>query len=169
MRLGYNPGKFQKENTSLIVTMSGGLVLDDYGVPRQPPDELRFNVGLVSEWYNIGVDTNSFLALLKPGDLIEFQREGYCHWAVYIGDHALPADGDDDNFLVVPCVVHRANPTDSESIQNMFSTSRSVAKGVHGIGQVVKEPLRDVWSRSQARVNNGMDNSLTPFPSQQGK
>ena len=148
--------------------MTGDHVIDDYGIP-QTVEEVRYNVGLISEWYDMGVHTNSFLALLKPGDLVEFQREGYCHWAVFIGDHALhQSPEDDDDILVVPCVVHRANPTDSETMQNMFSTSRSVAKGVHGIGAVVKEPLRDVWKRSKARVNNGMDNSLSPFPSQQG-
>jgi len=146
--------------------MSGGIGIDDYGVPHSE-EEVRYNVGLVSEWYDIGEDTNSFLSLLKPGDLLEFQREGYCHWAVYIGKHALQAPGDDDDILEVPCVVHRANPTDSENIENMLSSSRSLAKGVHGIGAVVKEPLRDVWSRSRARVNNGMDTSLTPFPSHQ--
>ena len=141
-------------------------VLDDYGMPL-PREEMRLNVGLVSEWYSQG-ETNAFHVLLKPGDLIEFQREGYCHWAVYIGEYALVGQGDDEVQLV-RCVVHRANPTDRESLQNMFSTSRSVAKGVHGIGLVVKEPLGDVWGRSKARVNNGLDNSLTPFPSQKGK
>lgn len=142
--------------------------MDDYGVPSSVEGR-RYNVGLVSEWYDCGVDSHSFLALLKPGDLVEFKREAYCHWAVYIGDHTLPSlntAGDDEDFLVLPCVVHRANPTDSENIQAMFSTSRSLAKGVHGIGAVVKEPLRDVWSRSEARINNGMDTTVTPFPSE---
>ena len=145
--------------------------MDDYGVPSSVEGR-RYNVGLVSEWYDCGVDSHSFLALLKPGDLVEFKREAYCHWAVYIGDHTLPSlntAGDDEDFLVLPCVVHRANPTDSENIQAMFSTSRSLAKGVHGIGAVVKEPLRDVWSRSEARINNGMDTTLTPFPSEIGQ
>ena len=151
--------------------MSGGVVMDDYGVPSSVEGR-RYNVGLVSEWYDCGVDSHSFLALLKPGDLVEFKREAYCHWAVYIGDHTLPSlntAGDDEDFLVLPCVVHRANPTDSENIQAMFSTSRSLAKGVHGIGAVVKEPLRDVWSRSEARINNGMDTTVTPFPSETGE
>ena len=151
--------------------------MDDFGVPSSPggpgaEEGPRYNVGLVSDWYDMGTDAHSFLALLKPGDLVEFKREAYCHWAVYIGEHTLPAPhaaGDDEHFLVVPCVVHRANPTDSENIQSMFSTSRSLAKGVHGIGAVVKEPLRDVWSRSEARINNGLDTTLTPFPSETGE
>ena len=159
--------------------MSAGVVMDDYGVPSSVDREgagseegRKYNVGLVSEWYDMGVDTHSFLALLKPGDLVEFKRDAYCHWAVYIGEHTLPSPnsaGDDEDFLVLPCVVHRANPTDSENIQNMFSTSRSLAKGVHGIGAVVKEPLRDVWSRSEARINNGLDSTIPPFPSETGQ
>lgn len=31
------------------------------------------------------MDTAFFLSLLKPGDLVEFQRDGYQHWAVFIG------------------------------------------------------------------------------------
>ena len=31
-------------------------------------------------------DTSPFLTLLRAGDLVEFEREGYQHWAVYIGD-----------------------------------------------------------------------------------
>jgi len=28
------------------------------------------------------------------------------------------------------------------------------------------EPLRDVWSRSQCRINNGLDNSIQPYSSE---
>ena len=31
-------------------------------------------------------DTAFFLSLLRPGDLVEFERDGYQHWAVYIGN-----------------------------------------------------------------------------------
>ena len=30
-------------------------------------------------------DTAFFLSLLRPGDLVEFERDGYQHWAVFIG------------------------------------------------------------------------------------
>ena len=112
------------------------------------------------------------MTLVKPGDLLEFQREAYCHWAVYIGDYALatPGDDDDDNqeYRIVPSVVHRANPADSENIQSMLSTSRSLSKGVHGIGAVVVEPLTEVWDKSRVRVNNGLDTSLQPYSSSTG-
>ena len=36
----------------------------------------------------------------RPGDLLEFQREAYQHWAVYIGDHARVIEvGKNDNRL----------------------------------------------------------------------
>lgn len=153
--------------------------MDDYGRPLDPlpsdnaagdDDCVRHNVGLISEWHSLRSDCNVLLSIAKPGDLLEFKREGYCHWAVYIGDHVIRDpqgdSGDAEDFLVCPCIVHRANPTDSENIQNMFSTSRSLSKGVHGIGAVVVEPLRDVWSRSECRINNGLDNTLQPYSSQ---
>ena len=94
--------------------------------------------------------------------------------------------GTDDDCIVEPCVVHRANPADTENIQNMFrfgqitlysqdifsmnlnSTSRSMSKGVHGIGAVVVESLRDVWGGSKVRINNRLDTSVHPFSSQTG-
>ena len=48
------------------------------------------------------------------------------------------------------------------------STSRSLSKGVHGIGAVVVESLREVWASSRVRINNGLDTSVQPFSSQTG-
>ena len=165
--------------------------MDDFGRPVDMTDDdrddhdqfnardddgVRYNVGVISEWYDRHTDYNSFMTLVKPGDLLEFQREAYCHWAVYIGDHALaiPSDDsvdedDDKEYRIVPCVVHRANPADSENIQSMLSTSRSLSKGLHSIGAVVVEPLSEVWDKSRVRVNNGLDNSLQPYSSSTGK
>ena len=41
-----------------------------------------------------------------------------------------------------------------------------MSKGVHGIGAVVVESLRDVWGSSKVRINNGLDTSVHPFSSQ---
>ena len=43
------------------------------------------NVKVISEWHSQRTDFLDFVELLKRGDRIEFQRAGYCHWAVYIG------------------------------------------------------------------------------------
>ena len=43
-----------------------------------------------------------------------------------------------------------------------------MSKGVHGIGAVVVESLRDVWGCSKVRINNGLDTSVHPFSSQTG-
>ena len=43
-----------------------------------------------------------------------------------------------------------------------------MSKGVHGIGAVVVESLRDVWGGSKVRINNGLDTSVHPFSSQTG-
>ena len=45
---------------------------------------------------------------------------------------------------------------------------RSMSKGAFGIGDVCLEPLREVWGRSLLRINNSMDNTVTPFPSRIG-
>ena len=51
---------------------------------------------------------------------------------------------------------------------NLNSTSRSMSKGVHGIGAVVVESLRGVWGGSKVRINNRLDTSVHPFSSQTG-
>lgn len=136
---------------------------------RGGTDNRQFNKGVISEWHYRGTDYPVFLSLLRPGDLVEFERQGYQHWAVYIGDHALSEDTESsDHVTVQPCIVHRANPTDNPAqLNGFFSASTSLSKGAHGIGDVVVEPLQDVWRESGARINNSMDNTTEPYPSQQ--
>jgi len=146
--------------------------MDNAGQSTESEEDKMFNVGLISEWHQMGTDYSVFLQLLRPGDLVEFKRDGYCHWAVFIGEHALVenSEGVDDLDALVPvlpCIVHRANPTDNpDNMNGMFSASKSLRKGVYGIGDVVVEGLRDVWKESSARINNSMDHSVTPFPAQ---
>lgn len=133
---------------------------------RGASDQRKYNVGVISEWHHRGTDYSVFLSLLRPGDLLEFEREGYQHWAVYIGDHALSEGSEEEDFVtVLPCIVHRANPTDNpDNMSSFFTSSRSLSKGAHGIGDVVVEPLQDVWRESGARINNSVDNTTQPFP-----
>ena len=102
------------------------------------------------------------LSIIRPGDLVEFYRTGppsYCHWGVYVGLHEYGG-------VLRQCLVHRANPRDTSL---GLSSSNSLRKGELGIGNVVMEPLADVWSDSRARINNTMDNSLEPLPANSGK
>lgn len=86
---------------------------------------------------------------------MEFDREVYCHWAVYVG-----RIGDEEH-----CVVHRANPTDEGSIK---LSSASVGSGGAGEGgRVLIEPLGSVWNESRVRINNSRDVQLPPFNSKQ--
>merc|ERR1712013_206782 len=91
---------------------------------------------------------------LRPGDLVEFDREVYCHWAVYVGRF-----GEEEH-----CVVHRANPTGEGSIE---MSSASLGSGNGDGGRVLIEPLGSVWASSSARINNSRDFQLPPFRSKQ--
>jgi len=126
-----------------------------------------FNQGIISEWHDLQSDFAAFLSLVRLGDRLEMKREGYCHWAIFVGEQFIPVeDQDPPQLLCLPCVAHRANPTDNPDNFNsgFSSSSRSVSKGAYGIGDVCLEPLRDVWSRSKIRINNGLDNDTEPFP-----
>ncbi|XP_067440086.1 phospholipase A and acyltransferase 4-like [Thunnus thynnus] len=79
----------------------------------------------------------------EPGDLIEFFREGYQHWAVYIGD------GD---------VVHLVTP--GISCSGVSSTVSGASVG----GQVQKEKLKDVVNGKDWRINNLLDHEQKPRP-----
>jgi hypothetical protein len=50
------------------------------------------------------VDVAAFLSLAKVGDRLEFQREGYCHWAIYVGEQYIPID---DKVFVAPLLEKR--------------------------------------------------------------
>ena len=42
------------------------------------------NVSIVSEWHSRD-ESSALFRLLRPGDLVEFDRGNYCHWVVYVG------------------------------------------------------------------------------------
>jgi len=94
-----------------------------------------------------------FLEVVSVGDLIEFDRGIYSHWAVYVGlqDH----DGRE-----VHCVVHRSN-------NELESVSHVSAKGKNRIGEVDLEPLEDVWNMSLVRLNNSKDADHPPLDAEQ--
>ncbi|CAG0920115.1 unnamed protein product [Notodromas monacha] len=114
---------------------------------------------MTSEWYNF-FECDEFVCELSPGDLVEFHRQTYSHWAVYVGfprdfrQHPINESLDEK----VAYVVHRANPHDSD-VLNFASRSTSMNKASHGIGNVCIEPLKDVMDRDKARKNNTLDQS----------
>ena len=114
-----------------------------------PIEEKCSNFGFVSAWFPSNQNWN-LKEYVKPGDRLEFERGGYFHWAVFIGEYKL---GDN----IVECVVHRANNS------NGLSSSHSFHKGAFGVGDVVIEPLLDVWSSSNVRINNSVDKSHRPY------
>jgi len=131
-----------------------------------------FNHGLISEWHSIGADYAFFLDLVRIGDRLEMKRNGYCHWAVFVGIQYVILEEDGPHVLV-PCVVHRNNPADDPSLApgaaflRFSASTRMSSKGAYGIGDVCLEPLRDVWSNSQIRINNKLDHSFEPLPCKQ--
>jgi hypothetical protein len=98
-----------------------------------------------SRWFTIK-DRDAFLREVKPGDMLEFRRNGYQHWAVYVGRPSNFRRHYSGGNLVegVEYVVHRANPGDSD-FTNFSMRGASFAKGRNGIGNVVVEPLDDIW------------------------
>ncbi len=44
-----------------------------------------------------------------------------------------------------------------------------MSKGAYGIGDVVLEPLREVWRTSRLRINNSLDNKNRPYAKHESK
>uniref|UniRef100_A0A8C5R7G4 LRAT domain-containing protein n=1 Tax=Leptobrachium leishanense TaxID=445787 RepID=A0A8C5R7G4_9ANUR len=80
----------------------------------------------------------------NPGDLIEFQRVGYQHWAIFVGDKD---------------VVHLTSRKylDGKSSKSPMITREALVK---------KDPLNVVAGKSNFRVNNKYDEKETPLPTQ---
>ncbi|XP_028272526.1 HRAS-like suppressor 3 [Parambassis ranga] len=80
----------------------------------------------------------------NPGDLIEFKRGIYQHWAVYVGDGFIV-------HLVPPCA---------------GAGSGSVMAVVVDRAMVKKEKLTDVVGNDKCRINNSLDQECNPRPAQ---
>ncbi|NWR25312.1 HRSL1 enzyme, partial [Emberiza fucata] len=77
----------------------------------------------------------------QPGDLIEIDRPGYQHWALYVGDEY---------------VIHLTDEGASSLWHSSSSTGATRAK-------VKKQLLKEVVKNDKWRVNNKYDHSHTPF------
>ena len=134
------------------------------------------NLRLTSRWFSQD-EAIRFLELVRRGDLLEFHRGHYSHWAVYAGqvpmDNYGGVEDDDDIFHVdhhgneiVPqthAVIHRANP---DRGQGAFSASLTKAFSANG-GDIVLEPLSDIWHGAECRINNALDRKIPPFESEE--
>ncbi|XP_076328355.1 phospholipase A and acyltransferase 4-like [Tachypleus tridentatus] len=105
----------------------------------------RPDQGHTSRWFRKH-EHRELLYELECGDLIEFERGCYKHWAVYAGNRM---------------VYHRAYPEDSNNIQ-LFIQSQSASKGSFRYGEITLEDLLIVWADSEARINNSMDSKHEP-------
>ncbi|XP_053842394.1 phospholipase A and acyltransferase 1-like [Vidua macroura] len=78
----------------------------------------------------------------QPGDLIEIDRTGYQHWALYVGDGY---------------VIHVTDEGATSFTLSSSSIRATTAK-------VKKEILKDVVGNDKWRVNNKYDRYCTPHP-----
>ncbi|XP_066216206.1 phospholipase A and acyltransferase 4-like [Saccopteryx leptura] len=87
------------------------------------------------------------------GDLIEFFRKGYSHWAIYVGDGY---------------VVHLTTPVQNPGAGSSGGSSSSSSSGslhvLNCAGQVKRELLTHVAEGSSYRVNNRLDREYKPRP-----
>ncbi|XP_039573164.1 phospholipase A and acyltransferase 1-like [Passer montanus] len=80
----------------------------------------------------------------RPGDLIEIDRPGYKHWAIYVGD----------GYVINVTPVDEGAPSLSVSTTSIFTRK----------AKVKKQLLKEVVGNNKWRVNNKYDRSRTPFP-----
>eukprot|EP00096_Caligus_rogercresseyi_P002708 TRINITY_DN1495_c0_g1_i1.p1 TRINITY_DN1495_c0_g1~~TRINITY_DN1495_c0_g1_i1.p1 ORF type:complete len:185 (-),score=13.34 TRINITY_DN1495_c0_g1_i1:284-838(-) len=105
------------------------------------------NIGRRTMYYDRS-DLTVFLGRVQYGDLIEFDRGHYNHWAIYIGDGL---------------VTHLANSAEDWACSAAtFRSTNSTCDGVAAKGQVVVEQLADVIENSRYRINNYYDFEVEP-------
>ncbi|XP_053842395.1 phospholipase A and acyltransferase 1-like isoform X1 [Vidua macroura] len=80
----------------------------------------------------------------QPGDLIEIDRTGYQHWALYVGD----------GYVINVTPVDEGAPSLSVSTTSIFTRK----------AKVKKQLLKVVVGNHKWRVNNKYDRSRTPRP-----
>jgi len=107
-------------------------------------------------------DIEKLNEVLEIGDLLEFQRTGFAHWAVHVGKRKLP-DGTTKHS-----VIHRAIPTDADK-KTLFMASTSIQKAAkvsasttNNIGHIILESIESVLADDRVRINNGLDKKMKP-------
>uniref|UniRef100_T1IVQ1 LRAT domain-containing protein n=1 Tax=Strigamia maritima TaxID=126957 RepID=T1IVQ1_STRMM len=130
-------------------------------------------ISLRSRWFRLE-DMDEIFSLLQEGDLLEFDRGNYSHWAVYVGIQEPCNEA---------CIVHNAS---SLSLSNgmwglTFASCHSVSSdskqkshkrrrdgSFSGCSKVTVrlEKLIDVLGSDQVRINNTRDRLWSPYDSQ---
>ena len=87
------------------------------------------------------------LEILELGDLVEYKREIYSHWAVYIGNGK---------------IIHLSGP-DERKVSGIGLLSANVTN----LAEIRIDHFLDVIKNSYAYRNNSKDNEFTPLPSDQ--
>ncbi|CAG0919220.1 unnamed protein product [Notodromas monacha] len=125
----------------------------------------------VSKWHK-KFEYEDLKKLLKPGDLVEFHRGTYKHWAVFVGSMRDFCGFFPAGFQCEFCrccarrcqcsklyLVHRANAGETNAL-NFFARSESYNKGIRGVGNVILEVIDDVCDGCEVRKNNFDDAKL---------
>jgi len=104
---------------------------------------------------------------LQIGDLLEFRRRGFSHWAIYIGEEFY--EGQKHH-----CVIHRSLPPENEDNHAkclLKLTSRSIRScesvSDDRIGSIQIDSIEAALGRDPADVvaiNNELDRRWQPFP-----
>ncbi|KAK2712733.1 hypothetical protein QYM36_011430 [Artemia franciscana] len=124
-----------------------------FDITKSPVGEEYPSKGFVSEWFkNVEILKDMFTEMLHIGDLLEFERGHYRHWAVYIGNGSKYENE----------VVHLCN---LGSTSRWFSGGSKFTEGQNNSGNPVQAgDLFDVWADSACRINNSYDEKSHPFP-----
>ncbi|KAI1714318.1 lecithin retinol acyltransferase domain-containing protein [Ditylenchus destructor] len=91
---------------------------------------------------------------LELGDLVEFGRNRYMHWGVYIG----VING-------IQCIAHISTDTGDFDDVDISNKKELSSKIMHGsTAKVRSDPFFNIAGQDLCRVNNYLDGSRNPFP-----
>ena len=116
----------------------------------------RQHYGYQSIYYKPG-DYADLLQELKLGDLIEFNRGAYSHWAIWVGSaENIPSRirRNMENISARNDFVCHRGVENTYNTSNLFARSHVCTKEEHGVGDIYFQPLEEVIKDSDIRINN---------------
>jgi len=95
--------------------------------------------------------TDSSGKTLRKGDMIEFKRDVYSHWGIYVGEGY---------------IIHATGEPNVQSGSGSFNIASGFSSGVSGLVEckVLKQLLTEVADGFKFYVNNYNDEICEPFP-----